>query len=134
MVCVPLSSSSLIAEIEQIPSYQLYGRVAGILGMLVEVAGLERVLSIGARCNLVARGNRRVPAEVIGFRDKRALVLPFGALDGVGLGCKAELADSDPVIRPHHAWLGRVINALGEPVDGKGPLTSGMDPYRLRAS
>lgn len=131
---MPLSSSSLNAEIEQIPSYQLYGRVAGILGMLVEVAGLDRVLSIGARCNLVARGNRRVPAEVIGFREKRALVLPYGSLDGVGLGCKAELADSDPVIRPHHAWLGRVINALGEPVDGKGPLTSGMDPYRLRAS
>lgn len=102
--------------------------------MLVEVAGLDRALSIGARCNLVARGNRRVPAEVIGFREKRALVLPFGSLDGVGLGCKAELADSDPVIRPHHAWLGRVINALGEPIDGKGPLTSGMDPYRLRAS
>ncbi len=131
---MPLLSSSLLNEIEQVPSYQIYGRVAGILGMLVEVAGLERVLSIGARCNLVARGNRRVPAEVIGFREKRALVLPFGSLDGVGLGCKAELADSDPVIRPHHAWLGRVINAMGEPIDGKGPLPAGFDPYRLRAS
>ncbi|TQV71896.1 flagellar protein export ATPase FliI [Denitrobaculum tricleocarpae] len=131
---MPLLSSSLLNEIEQVPSYQIYGRVAGILGMLVEVAGLDRVLSIGARCNLVARGNRRVPAEVIGFREKRALVLPFGSLDGVGLGCKAELADSDPVIRPHHAWLGRVINAMGEPIDGKGPLPTGIEPYRLRAS
>jgi flagellum-specific ATP synthase len=134
MVSVPFSSSSLISEINQVPSYQLYGRVTGILGMLVEVAGLDRVLSIGARCNLVARGDRRVSAEVIGFRDKRALVLPFGTLDGVGLGCKAEVADSAPVIRPHHAWLGRVINAMGEPIDGKGPLPNGLEPYRLRAS
>ncbi len=64
---MPLLSSTLLNEIEQVPTYQIYGRVAGILGMLVEVAGLDRVLSIGARCNLVARGNRRVPAEVIGF-------------------------------------------------------------------
>jgi flagellum-specific ATP synthase len=60
--------------------------------------------------------------------------MPFSSLDGVGLGCKAEIADSDPVVRPHESWLGRVVNALGEPLDGRGPLASGAEPYPLRAS
>lgn len=125
---------NLLREVDQIQETRLYGRVAGVLGLLVEVAGLDRALSIGSRCDLVARGERRVPCEVIGFRRGRALLLPFGKLDGVGLGCKAELADRDPLIRPNPAWLGRVINALGEPVDGKGPLPMGDLGYALKAA
>ncbi len=114
--------------------YRLYGRVAGILGLLVEVAGLDQALSIGSRCAVIARGGRRVVCEVIGFRNKRALLMPFGSLEGVGLGCKAEVLESEPVVRPSSAWLGRVVNALGEPIDGKGPLPSGPLPYPLRAA
>ena len=93
-------TNSLIHEIRQIPDYQLYGRVASVLGLLVEVAGLDRALSIGSRCNLVARQGERVACEVIGFRHGKALLLPYGSLEGIGLGCKAELADQDPVMRP----------------------------------
>ncbi len=114
--------------------YRLYGRVAGVLGMLVEVAGLEQALSIGSRCAIHAQGGRRVTCEVIGFRQRRALLLPFGSLEGVGLGCKAEVMESEPLVRPSSAWLGRVVNALGEPVDGKGPLPDGKLAYALRAS
>src|SRR3546814_21034623 len=102
--------------------------------MLVEVVGLEQALSIGSRCAIHAQGrrpqeNRRVICEVIGFRQRRALLLPFGSLEGVGLGCKAEVMESEPLVRPSNAWLGRVINALGEPVDGKGPLPDGNLSY-----
>ena len=72
--------------------------------------------------------------EVIGFRQKRALLLPFGSLEGVGLGCKAEVMESEPLVRPSPAWLGRVVNALGEPIDGKGPLPDGTHSYSLRAA
>ena len=125
---------SLIEELHQLPEYRLYGRVAGVLGLLVEVAGLDRVLSVGSRCNLVARDGRRVLSEVIGFRQGRALLMPVGTVDGIGLGCKAELAGSDPVIRPTEAWLGRVVNALGQPLDGKGPLPSGRVAHRLHGA
>ena len=131
---VAVALRHLITELGQIADYQLYGRVAGVLGLLVEVAGLERVLTIGARCNLVAKGGRRVPCEVIGFRHGRALLLPFGKLEGVGLGCRAELIGSEATIHPTPAWLGRVVNALGEPLDGKGPLPMGQYAYSLRAS
>ncbi|MEO3429405.1 flagellar protein export ATPase FliI [Pelagibius sp. CAU 1746] len=126
--------STVVKEIGQLADYRLYGRVAGVLGMLVEVAGLEQALSIGSRCAIHAQGDRRVICEVIGFRQRRALLLPFGSLEGVGLGCKAEVLESEPLVRPSSAWLGRVVNALGEPIDGKGPLPDGPAAYSLRAS
>ena len=128
-----IAVSDLIEELDQLRDHQLYGRVSGILGLLVEVVGLEHALAIGTRCMLEARDERKVPVEVIGFRGGRALTLPFGSLDGVGLGCKAVLAEGAAVVRPTEAWLGRVVNALGEPLDGKGPLPVGPSPVPLRA-
>ncbi len=127
-----LAVKSLIEGIDQIPDYRLYGRIAGVMGLMIEVAGLERDLSIGQRCDVVARGRGPVSCEVVGFRHGRALLLPFGSVEGIGLGCKAELVKTDPVVWPCEAWLGRVINALGEPIDGKGPLPSGELPCHLR--
>jgi flagellum-specific ATP synthase len=129
-----IAIQALIDELDRIPEFQRYGRVASVLGMLIEVAGLERVLSIGDRCYIVARGGQRVAGEVIGFRKGRALMLPFGTLDGIGLGCKAEVTHSQPVIWPTEAWLGRVVNAFGEPIDGKGPLPGGDLGCPLRRS
>ena len=129
-----ISVKSLVEELNQLPEHWQYGRVAGVLGLLIEVAGLDRVLSVGARCNVAARDGRSVVGEVIGFQQGRALLLPFGSVDGIGLGCKAELAGSEPVVRPTEAWLGRVVNALGEPLDGKGPLPVGSMAYRLRGT
>lgn len=119
-------------ELERIPDTQVHGRVAAVVGMLVEVAGIESALSIGTRCALVDRNRRQVPCEVVGFREGRALAMTYGSLEGVGLGSKVLLVDSEPVIRPSRAWLGRVINAFGEPIDGKGPLASGAEPVRIR--
>ncbi len=122
---LPAAIATLIDDLESVREYQLFGRVTAVLGLLVEVGGVERRLSIGDRCVLMARGGRRVLCEVIGFRGGRALLMPFGALAGVGLGCLAEVAEAQPEICPSDAWLGRVINALGEPIDGKGPLPNG---------
>ena len=132
-----LAVKSLIEGIDEIPDYRLYGRVAGVMGLMIEVAGLDRELAVGQRCNVLARGHAGKPGtslscEVVGFRQGRALLLPFGPVEGIGLGCKAELVKSDPVIWPSEAWLGRVVNALGEPIDGKGPLPLGDVPCHLR--
>ncbi len=123
-----------VDQLEKLSEYRLFGRVASILGMLVEVGGVERQLSIGDRCHLLARGGRRVPCEVVGFRKDRALVMPFVGLEGVGVGSRAEVAESEPVAFPDKSWLGRVVNAMGEPVDGLGPIGNGRVPYPLRAN
>ena len=129
-----MDASSLIASIERLPTYRFYGRVTAVLGMLVEVGGVENQLSVGGRIHLLARDGRRVPCEVVGFRENRALLMAFGTLDGIGVGCQAEISESETYFYPHPGWLGRVINALGEPVDGKGPLPMGPTPYGLRTS
>ena len=128
-----LAMESLAADLSRVSEVQIYGRVAAIQGSLVEVAGVERSLSIGDRCQLVARDQRRVLCEVIGFRNRHGLLMPFSALDGVGLGSKCEVNVGEPVIYPDRSWLGRVIGPMGEPVDGKGPLLTGSLAYPLRA-
>ena len=58
--------------------------------------------------------------------------MPFGQLDGVRLGCKVHVEAEAAEVHPSRRWLGRVINALGQPVDGQGPLVHGAKPYYLR--
>jgi flagellum-specific ATP synthase len=118
--------------VSELADFQLFGRVTKILGMLVEIGGVERELAIGDRCVLTPKGAEAVPCEVVGFREGHALVMPFKPLDRVGLGCRAEVAVAQPAIYPSAQWLGRVINSFGEPIDGKGPLLQGEDHMRLR--
>ena len=124
--------ASLIDAIDGIQDHRVYGRVTAILGLMVEVDGIVRKLTIGSRCVVEARSKRRVEAEVVGFRNGRALLMPFGPLEGVGLGCRAEVTTAEPRLYPDDRWLGRVINALGEPIDDKGPLMPGPVGMPLR--
>lgn len=116
---------SIINELERLPSAIVFGRVSHIVGLMIEIEGLQSALSIGDRCRIIGRRSNTVTCEVIGFRDNRALALPFGPLEGVGLGCRVEVSDVDPAIHPDADWLGRVVNGFGEAADGKGPPTCG---------
>jgi flagellum-specific ATP synthase len=129
-----LALEHLLDELTQVPEYWYYGRVTAVLGLLVEVGGVERSLTIGSRCHVLASTGRRLTCEVIGFRNNRAILMPFESLEGVGLGCKVEMAEAESVVYPSAAWLGRVINAMGEPIDGKGPIAGGNVAYPLRNS
>ncbi|GGF35258.1 flagellum-specific ATP synthase [Aliidongia dinghuensis] len=113
-------------------AHRYWGRVTAILGMLVEVGGIERRLTIGGRCLIIRDHDAPLPCEVIGFREGRTLVMPFGPLTGIGLGNRVEVALVPPAIFPDRRWLGRVVNAMGEPIDGKGPLPQGPLAYPLR--
>ncbi len=124
--------SSLLSELERLPTHQVFGKVAGVQGLLIEVSGVHH-LSVGDRCNVIARDGRVVICEVVGFRAGNALVMPFGPLEGIGLGCRAEIAEAAPAIYPSDSWLGRVIDAMAKPVDGGGPLGAGSQAYPIKA-
>ena len=125
---------TLLDDLEGLATRRLYGRVASLRGLLVEVAGIHRELPLGARIELDARGGRRVPGEVVGFSDNRVLVMPIGDVDGLGMGCKAFVGEEAARIFPAPGWLGRVVNGLGEPIDGGPPLPRGVDARAIRGA
>lgn len=125
---------SLIRQIEELGSTTVFGRVVAVRGLMIEVAGPVHEMGVGSRLDIETAGRRRVPAEVVGFQGERALCLPFGPLEGVRMGCRAVITAADGSVRPCQGWLGRVVNALGEPLDGKGPLPQGAETFHLRAA
>ena len=125
---------TLISAVEETQRSRSYGRVTGVNGLLVEVAGTMDPMGIGTRLTIEASQGREVAAEVVGFRNGRALTMPFGELDGVRMGCKAFVQSQSGEVQPSEAWLGRVINALGEAVDGLGALARGPRSYRLKSA
>lgn len=120
------------AAVSILPDYETYGRVTKVLGLLVEIAGFAAGLSVGARVRLAPGKGPDVLCEVIGFRDGQALLMPFGTLEGVGLGCRAYIERHAPVICPDERWLGRVIDGMARPIDGKEALPQGGHPVPLR--
>src|SRR6187200_2195992 len=123
---------ALAEQINDLDGVNIYGRVVGVRGLMVEIAGPIHSMSVGARIVIDTGGNRFIPAEVIGFTGNNAVVMPFAALEGVRRGCKALVSSAQAAARPCAAWLGRVVNAMGEPIDGRGPLPVGPSPYPFR--
>jgi flagellum-specific ATP synthase len=127
-----MSMRALTADIEAIDEVEVFGRVKTVQGLLIEVVGPVRELRVGGRVEIETTNGAMLMTEIIGFRDGHALCLPFGALTGVRLGCKAVFKRSEGAVYPSEAWLGRVVNADGEPIDGKGPIGRGVEAYPLK--
>jgi flagellum-specific ATP synthase len=128
------------AFLDDVEAVGRWGEVSGALGLLVEVAGLPRHVVVGDAV-LIATARDPVLAEIVGFRGASALVMPFGGCEGIGPGARVEAAARTSV-QPSPAWLGRVVDALGRPIDDKGALPLGpvrqptrgtaLNPYARR--
>jgi flagellum-specific ATP synthase len=119
----------------RIPPIRLAGRVAGVAGLIVDIDGLAGHVSIGDRLLLETRDGRTVPAEIVGFRADLAQAMPFEAIEGLGPGSSAvSAAEAESRFAVSDDWLGRVLDPLGRPLDGKGALPLGTAPRALRAA
>jgi flagellum-specific ATP synthase len=125
---------ALAEQIRDVDGTQIYGRVVGVRGLMVEVAGPLYAMSVGARLNIETGPGRVIACEVVGFSGNHAIAMPFASLEGVRRGCRAVVSSAAASVRPAEGWLGRVINALGEPIDGRGPLPPGPAPYGFRGT
>ena len=121
-----------LSSITEIDDFQVHGRVTSVQGLLIECSGIQNAVSLGSRCTITTNDDRKILTEVIGLQDNKTMLMPFTGLDGIGVGCLVTIDKARHSVNPHDKWLGRVINALGEPVDEKGPLTKGETPYPLR--
>ena len=96
--------------------HRRHGRVSDLIGLIVEATGLEA--EVGEVCEIATgRGRAPVPAEVVGFRKRRTLLMPLGELHGIGPG-NVVTATGEPVRVPvGDELLGRVLDGLGRPID-----------------
>lgn len=104
---------------------KLTGRISKVIGMIIESIG--PATAIGEVCLIETihskrRGTPPMRAEVVGFRDDRVLLMPLGSLEGIEPGSKVTACGSSLTIPVGEELLGRIIDGLGRPIDGKGPL------------
>lgn len=103
------------------------GKVTRVIGLVIE--GLGRGAFVGELCHIESTTTREwIPAEVVGFRDDRVLLMPLGSADGIGMGCRIRPTGRGPQVAVGEGLLGRVLDGLGQPLDGR-PLT-GIDGRR----
>lgn len=112
---------------------RIAGHVSEVLGLNLTVAGLERGLGIGERCIVQGRGGP-VMGEVVGIDARGTHVLPFGTWRHVVAGDRVEACAGGETVRPDASWVGRVVDALGRPLDRLGPLHEGTEPRPVRAA
>src|SRR3982074_2873902 len=123
---------ALAEQTADLDGVNIYGRVVGVRGLMVEIAGPIHAMSVGARIVIETGANRFIPSEVIGFTGNNAVVMPFAGLEGVRRGCRAVIANAASQVRPSPSWLGRVLNRIGEAIAGKGPWPHGASPMPFR--
>jgi len=129
---------TLHLQIKRTPAAGRHGRVVAVTGLVIESDGPN--VGLGELCRLSSeRGDFELLAEVVGFRAERVLLMPLGDTTGLHPGCLVAAWDhaSVPVAGP--ALLGRVLDALGRPFDGLGPVlqhrssgTAAKPPHPLR--
>lgn len=119
---------NILPEIESWPSrirqaelIQTCGKVTRVTGLIVE--STSPGLSLGQMCAIhPGNGHKPALAEVVGFRDSKALLIPLGDIRGVAPGSIVESCDRPLTMPVGPEMLGRVIDGTGQPIDGHGAL------------
>lgn len=113
--------SEKLKELPNILAGKITGRIRRIVGLLVEVTPMA--LPVGSICAIHSRLSKQlIDAEVVGFREDATLLMALGEMRGIGPGDKVESVSTQQVVPVGAHLLGRVLNGLGEPMDGKGPV------------
>lgn len=110
---------------------KVIGKVVQVVGLIIEaqVGGV----SVGDICSIrIEKDKREAYAEVVGFREKRVLLMPLGSTAGISPGAQVTATGSPLKIKVGNELLGRILGGLGEPIDGKGAINSEIE-YPLDA-
>jgi ATP synthase in type III secretion protein N len=114
-------TSALQDELQHEPVVARSGRIFEVVGTLIRASGLDA--KVGELCELRdVRGRALQRAEVVGFGRNGAILSPFGGMTGLTANTRVFGTGKPLEVRVGPQLLGRVINGLGDPIDGKGPL------------
>lgn len=114
-----LTLRPLIDALPSIDPIRVYGRVVEITGMIIKATGLRT--SIGETCQIISDA-LPVEAEVVGFKDGKALLMAIDDITGVRPGSRVISMGRKVSVKVSESIIGRVLNDRGEPIDGKGPI------------
>ena len=122
--------ANLVSEIVAIPLTTRIGRVVELGRGTLRVTGLERAASLGDRV-LIRGATGKIGGEVLRLSRDGTTILPDGSAEGLAIGDAVDLVGATD-ISPDDAWIGRIVDPMGRPLDGR-PLPRGSTPRVLRA-
>lgn len=109
-----------IRAIQMTDPVQLVGWVEQVIGLTIESKGPKA--RSGELCIISTIDGQKIPAEVVGFRSDRMLLMPLGEMTGIGPGSRVVASGTTLQVGVGHGLLGRVLDGLGNPMDGLGPV------------
>ena len=119
----------VIKQVQQAETIGHTGKIENIVGMSIEASGGRA--AVGDICRIYSgESGGQIPAEVVGFKNDRMLLMPYGEMTGISSGNFVRNTGHQLQLRAGSFLKGRIINALGQPIDDKGPFTGG-DSYLL---
>jgi FliI/YscN family ATPase len=98
------------------------GRIVRTIGLLIESTGPHA--AVGSMCDVIGSEGRRLPVQVVGFRDGVVLSIPLGDTVGIRPGDRVVARSNGLAVGVGRGLLGRVVDALGAPMDGGGPIAT----------
>ena len=105
-------------DIDRASTVEYTGKVDRVIGMTVEAIG--PIVNVGDMCKIYsADGSESAYAEVVGFKEEKVLLMPLGNMGGIGPGNKVVAVGKGFGVPVGEGLKGRILNALGEPMDGK---------------
>ena len=117
----PSLAAPYLEALEHCEDIVLNGKVNRVVGLIIESIGPD--VSMGQVCRIRSRdGSREDKAEVVGFKENRVLLMPLGTMEGIAPGCEVVAEKGNFNVQVGPALLGRVLDGLGQPIDGMGPL------------
>lgn len=131
---LPEDFNICLKSIQRLRSQVWYGHISAVVGLLVEVIGISARVHIGSTVEIYTLNHGKLLGEIIGFRGNLSLVMAYGSLEGVAPGARVDVLGNGLYLYPTPDWKGRVLDGLGRPADGKGPLPQGALPYGVKAS
>ena len=118
-----ISLDKYYKRLEEVELARQLGKVSQVIGLTIESNG--PAVKIGEVCNIYPlRGTNAVKAEAVGFKGQNVLLMPLGEMEGIGPGSKVEALGAPLSVGVSNELLGRVLDGLGQPIDGKGPINS----------
>ena len=101
--------------LELVNVFKESGRVKKVLGPIVE--GFLPGAVVGGICTILNRSGEQVEAEIVGFRDRTALLMPVKPVEGIGMGARIEQSASTAQVRCGNWMVGQLLSGLGKCID-----------------